>query len=300
MNHADFFAHCADFLTYLQRKGRSKHTLLAYQKDLCELQEMTNGKDMVRATFIAALKTVSIHNLQPASISRKLSAWRSYADYLCEMGLIENNPVTGIKAPKLPVRLPKELPMEEINQLLDTPPDEDNFYTRRDLAVFELLYGSGLRISEAVALNLYDIDLIEKTAHIHGKGGKERMVPLGNKSVAALEKWLEVRKAQNGEMAVFTNHFGKRITTRRLRQAIDAWGVTTGASRHISPHMLRHSCAGHLLQNSRDIRAVQELLGHSSLSTTQIYTKLDFAHLAKIYDDAHPHAKKSENKLKNG
>ena len=292
MNHADFFAYCPQFILSMQRKGLSEHSQRAYQQDLAELQELTDGKDMVRSAFIMALKTISMKNLHATSISRKLSAWRSYANYLCELGLMENNPLLGIKAPKLPARLPKEVPMEEINQLLDTPPDDDNFYTRRDSAVFELLYGSGLRISEAVALNLYDIDLIEKIAHIHGKGGKQRMGPLGDKSVVALKKWLEVRIAQDGEMAVFTNHFGKRITTRRLRQTIDAWGLKTGASRHISPHMLRHSFAGHLLQNSRDIRAVQELLGHASLSTTQIYTKLDFAHLAKIYDDAHPHAKK--------
>ncbi|MBR3481669.1 MAG: tyrosine-type recombinase/integrase [Neisseriaceae bacterium] len=299
MNHTDFFAYCPQFLLYMQRKGLSEHSQRAYQQDLTELQKLTENKDMVRSAFIAALKKLSAKNLHPRTLARKISAWRSYANYLCEMGLIDNNPLTGIKPPKPPARLPKAIDAEELNQLLDTPVD-DNFYTRRDAAVFELLYGSGLRIFEAVALNLHDIDLIEKIAHIHGKGGKQRIVPLGDKSVAALKKWLEVRIAQNDETAVFTNHFGKRITTRRLRQTIDAWGQKTGASRHISPHMLRHSFAGHLLQNSRDIRAVQELLGHASLSTTQIYTKLDFAHLAKIYDEAHPHAKKSENKIKNG
>ncbi|MBQ9682777.1 MAG: tyrosine-type recombinase/integrase [Neisseriaceae bacterium] len=299
MNHADFFAHCPQFLLSMQRKGLSEHSQRAYQQDLAELQELTDGKDMVRSSFIAALKKLSAKNLHPRTLARKLSAWRSYANYLCELGLMDNNPLTGIKAPKPPARLPKAMDAEELNQLLDTPVD-DNFYTRRDSAVFELLYGSGLRIFEAVALNLYDIDLIEKIAYIHGKGGKMRMVPLGDKSVAALKEWLAVRIAQDGETAVFTNHFGKRISTRRLRQSLDTWGVKTGASRHISPHMLRHSFAGHLLQNSRDIRAVQELLGHASLSTTQIYTKLDFAHLAKIYDEAHPHAKKSENKMKNG
>lgn len=299
MNHTDFFAHCPQFLLSMQRKGLSEHSQRAYQQDLAELQELTDGKDMVRSSFIAALKKLSAKNLHPRTLARKLSAWRSYANYLCEMGLMDNNPLTGIKAPKPPARLPKAMDAEELNQLLDTPVD-DNFYTRRDSAVFELLYGSGLRIFEAVALNLHNIDLIEKIAHIHGKGGKQRLVPLGDKSVAALKKWLEVRIAKDGEMAVFTNHLGKRITTRRLRQCLDAWGLKTGASRHISPHMLRHSFAGHLLQNSRDIRAVQELLGHASLSTTQIYTKLDFAHLAKIYDEAHPHAKKSENKMKNG
>ena len=299
MNHTDFFARCPQFLLSMQRKGLSEHSQRAYQQDLAELQELTDGKDMVRSSFIAALKKLSAKNLHPRTLARKLSAWRSYANYLCEMGLMDNNPLTGIKAPKPPARLPKALDAEELNQLLDTPVD-DNFYTRRDSAVFELLYGSGLRIFEAVALNLHDIDLIEKIAHIHGKGGKQRMVPLGDKSVVALKKWLEVRIVKDGEMAVFTNHLGKRITTRRLRQCLDAWGLKTGASRHISPHMLRHSFAGHLLQNSRDIRAVQELLGHASLSTTQIYTKLYFAHLAKIYDEAHPHAKKSENKIKNG
>ena len=292
MNHTDFFAYCPQFLLSMQRKGLSVHSVRAYEQDLRELQTLTENKEMVRSAFIAALKKLSAKNLHPRSLARKLAAWRSYAHYLCELGLLENNPLTGIKAPKPPQRLPKSLNIEEINQLLDTPPDDDNFYTRRDAAVFELLYGSGLRISEAVALNLYNIDLIEKIVHIHGKGGKQRIVPLGDKSVAALKEWLEVRIAQDGEMAVFTNHFGKRITTRRLQQSLDAWGVKNGASRHLSPHMLRHSFAGHLLQNSRDIRAVQELLGHASLSTTQIYTKLDFAHLAKIYDEAHPHAKK--------
>ena len=300
MNHTDFFAFYPQFLIHLQRRGLSEHSLRAYQSDLSELKTLTENKEMMRSAFVAALKKLSAKNLHPRTLARKLSAWRAYIDYLCEMGLADNNPLIGIKAPKPPVRLPKALDAEELNQLLDTPPDDDNFYTRRDTAVFELLYGSGLRISEAVALNLYDIDFMEKVAFIHGKGGKQRIVPLGEKSIVALQEWLAVRIAQDGETAVFTNHHGRRISTRRLRQNLDAWGLKQGASRHISPHMLRHSFAGHLLQNSRDIRAVQELLGHASLSTTQIYTKLDFAHLAKIYDETHPHAKKSENKIKKG
>lgn len=294
MKANQFFSHVQVFLTQLRRKGMSEHTCLAYSRDLHEIAtilDSINDSEISSHHFSNALKKLSQRNLHPRTLARKLSVWKSYSSYLIECEIITQDFLAGLKAPKSPSRLPKSIDAEELNQLFDNP-DEENFYTLRDSAIFELLYGSGLRISEAVGLNLNNINLSSGWAYILGKGGKERQVPLSSKSIEALKKWLNVRIAVNNEQAVFTNKNGRRISTRRVRQNLDAWNLRKGGTRHISPHMLRHSCAGHLLQNSRDLRAVQELLGHSKLSTTQIYTKLDFAHLAQVYDEAHPRAKK--------
>lgn len=183
---------------------------------------------------------------------------------------------------------------ETLNQIFDAP-DQDNFYTRRDNAVFELLYGSGLRLAEAVGLDVEDVDLVNGFVMVLGKGQKMRQVPLGQKSIEALQKYLSVRQAAGGEKALFVNRLGRRISTRRIGQCLDQWALRHQAKVHLSAHMFRHSFAGHLLQSSRDLRAVQELLGHSSLSTTQIYTKLDFEHLSEIYDKTHPRAKNKKS-----
>ncbi len=294
MKYADFFAHQDDFLTRLRHTGMSEHTQQAYRRDLRQLAELI-GDDadrlIERTVFVAALKRLSAANLHERSMARKLSVWRSYVVYLIEYGHLSHNPLLGLKAPKAPSRLPKAVAAEELNRVFDAP-DEDNFYTRRDAAVFELLYGSGLRVAEAVGLDVQDIDWDDGLVRVLGKGGKARQVPLGRKSLAALRAYLAVRQVSEEEQALFVNRHGQRITTRRIRQCLNDWAIRHGSVRHLSPHMLRHSFAGHMLQNSRDIRAVQELLGHSQLSTTQIYTKLDFDHLAQVYDQAHPRAKK--------
>ena len=294
MNTVDFFTHCDDFLIDLRRRDLSLATQNAYQRDLQELRQWADKYQQFTVDgrfFIQALKYLSGRNLHPRSLARKLSVWRSYLYYLIEHHHLSENYLAGIKAPKPPSRLPKAIDAEELDRLLDAP-DEDNFYTRRDAALFELLYGSGLRVAEAVGLNLSDIDLNEAWVKVHGKGDKERHVPLGRKSIEALRLYLQERPQNGEETAVFVNHYGKRISIRRVNQTLDDWAMRHQASRHISPHMLRHSFAGQMLQGSRDIRAVQELLGHSRLSTTQIYTQLDFDHLAQVYDDAHPRAKK--------
>ncbi|MBR6027342.1 MAG: tyrosine-type recombinase/integrase [Neisseriaceae bacterium] len=274
----------------------SQHTHTAYQKDLQQLVQLLDSfdkdKDISPEIFIHSLKSLSSKGLQPRTLSRKLSAWRSFNTWLIEHDYLDYDPMIGLKAPKIPANLPKAIEAEELCNLLDTPEEQDTFYTRRDHAVFELLYGSGLRISELVNLNLEDMDLTNGWVVVLGKGNKERRVPLGRKSIEAIRNYLDLRPIKDGENAVFVNCYGSRISSRRLAQNLDAWAKRHLYNRHLSPHMLRHSFAGHLLQNSRDLRAVQELLGHSRLSTTQIYTKLDFTHLSQVYDEAHPRAKK--------
>ncbi|MDO5687442.1 MAG: tyrosine-type recombinase/integrase [Neisseria sp.] len=299
MNREEFFSFREDFFTRLRQSGMSEHTQLAYRHDMEQLSDLIKDlpeENITRNTFVYALKRLSAQGLHPRSMARKLSVWRRYVADLIEKGCLNDNPLAGLKAPKAPSRLPKAVDAEKLNRIFDAPEEADNVYTRRDAAVFELLYGSGLRVAEAVALDLHHIDWEEGLVHVSGKGGKERVVPLGRQSVAALQAYLPLRVALAGENALFTNRFGTRITDRRLRQCLNDWTLRHGADRHLSPHMLRHSFAGHVLQSSRNIRAVQELLGHSRLSTTQIYTKLDFDHLAQVYDEAHPRAKKKADK----
>ena len=207
--------------------------------------------------------------------------------------MMDNDPTFNLKAPRLPERLPKALPQEELNHMLDSAPVDDSLAVR-DHALFELMYGSGLRLSEIHGLDLGDVLLDEGWVSVTGKGRKERQVPLSGKSVESLRASLSERVAADGEAALFTGKNGTRLGQRQIQKRLQAWAVRQGSGQHISPHMMRHSYASHLLQSSRDIRAVQELLGHSNLSTTQIYTKLDFDHLAKVYDEGHPRAKRKK------
>lgn len=295
MQPQDFLAHIDAFLRRSAFAGQSAHTQTAYRRDLAQLAEIWQKgaiETIDRNAFIFALKQLSLKGAHPRSMARKLSAWRNYNAFLLEEGLAGENFLTGIKAPKPPARLPKAIDAETLNRVFDTPESQDDFFTRRDAAAFELLYGSGLRVAEAVALDMDDVDFAQQQVRVLGKGGKERIVPLGGKSTDALQNYLPLRASLAKDNALFINRSGTRLTVRRLSQCLDNWAVRHNAPQHISPHMLRHSFAGHLLQSSRDIRAVQELLGHSSLSATQIYTKLDFDHLAQVYDETHPRAKK--------
>ena len=208
--------------------------------------------------------------------------------------LLDADPTVRLKAPKAPERLPKAVDAEPLNRLLDHAPSENGLDVR-DLAIFELLYGSGLRVAEVHGLNTDDILLDEGWVEVRGKGGKHRQVPLGSRSVSALRAYLPQRIAQSGETALFTGHTGKRLGIRQIQNRLRDWAVKNGSPQHLSPHMMRHSYASHLLQSSGDIRAIQELLGHSNLSATQIYTKLDFDRLAQVYDRAHPRAKRKKD-----
>lgn len=286
-----------EFLQHLRHRGLSPLTLDAYERDLQQLAQLLpdqlNSSQITRLHLVGALKKLSGRGDKPASLARKLSTWRTYFSFLQQHGQISSNPAANIKAPKAGARLPKAVPAEKLNQAFDHPVANTPL-SLRDQAIFELLYGSGLRLSELVQLDLQHLMLDENWVHVSGKGNKQRQVPLGSKSVAALRRYLPQRIAISGENAVFTSRLGTRLTARQIQNRLNVWSITQNSDRHLSPHMLRHSFASHVLQNAHDIRAVQELLGHKSISTTQQYTKLDFNHLAQIYDDTHPRAKRRD------
>jgi integrase/recombinase XerC len=230
--------------------------------------------------------------LAPRSLALALSAWRGCFRWLVRHRGWSANPVLGIRAPKASRPLPKALSVEAAQRLLDAQPADDPLLVQ-DRAMFELLYSSGLRVGELVALDVDD-EPARGEVTVTGKGSKTRTVPVGAKARAALEQWVSVRNqvCKTDEKALFVGARGRRITPGRVWQRLTTWGRRRGLPERVHPHMLRHSFATHMLQSSQDLRAVQELLGHSSISTTQVYTHLDFQALAKVYDAAHPRAKK--------
>lgn len=276
----------------------SPHTQAAYKRDLkrfqrfCE-QALTHGETLIDGHFLRTY-IASLHRAGHASrsIARALSALRAYFDFLGEHGTVKANPAREVSAPKGPRHLPKVLDVDQTARLLAHVPETMLEY--RDLAMWELTYSCGLRVSELVGLDVSEIDLDAAEARVLGKGRKQRLVPIGRLAIAALQGWLKERRvlARPGETALFLNRRGTRLTTRLVQQRLKAWAVKQGLPTHVHPHMLRHSFASHLLESSGDLRAVQELLGHSNIRTTQIYTHLDFQHLAKVYDQAHPRARR--------
>ena len=226
------------------------------------------------------------------TLQRNLSAIRSFYRYLIKSGAASQNPALGIMTPRTPRKLPRTLDVDQAAQLVGLA--GDNTLAVRDHAILELMYSSGLRLSELVNLNLDSIDYSDAVVIVTGKGNKTRKVPVGRYAIKALKTWLNHRKELAGaeEYALFVSSRGRRISTRSVQQRLEKWAVKQGISTHVHPHMLRHSFATHILESSSDLRAVQELLGHSDISTTQVYTHLDFQHLARIYDQAHPRAKK--------
>ncbi|OSI09752.1 tyrosine-type recombinase/integrase [Neisseria zoodegmatis] len=297
MQLSRLFDHQDDYLQTLVQQGKSAHTVAAYRRDLTQLATLLptdcGQEPAARKHFVAALKSLSQQNTGERSMARKLSAWRQYCGWLVQQGLMAADPTETLKAPKAPERLPKALEQEMLNHLLDQHVC-DEALSVRDHALFELMYGSGLRVGEVNALNLSDVLLQEGWVSVTGKGSKQRRVPLTAKSIEAIEAYLPQRVAKDNETALFTNRLGQRLSVRQIRNRLRDWALTQGSPQHISPHMLRHSYASHILQSAQNIRAVQELLGHSNLSTTQIYTKLDFDHLAKVYDDTHPRSKRQK------
>ena len=290
-----FLDQLAPYLTEQSQRNRSPHTLIAYERELRELANLLPATAQpARRDFQAAFRQLSQRGLHPASLARALSAWRQYCDYLVRQGSLKTNPVQDIKAPKKPQRLPRAIERDTLNALLDQPAEPDDTLALRDQAIAELLYGSGLRLAELAGLNLADVYLDAGWLNVRGKGNKQRQVPLTQSSAALLRQWLAQRPAQPHETALFTTQRGTRLGSRQIAKRLDNWAQQHGSPQHISPHMLRHSFAGHLLQASRDIRAVQDLLGHASLSSTQIYTKLDFDHLATVYDETHPRARRGK------
>ena len=284
------------YLTQLTQQGKSPHTLDAYRRDLIELANMLpENQQPTRNDVVRVLKQLSQRGQHPRSLARKLTSWRQYAEHLVHLGELTSNPIAHIKAPKPPERLPKAIDREQINQMIDQDiPQSDDVLAIRDHAMIELFYGSGLRLAELHALNVDDVLLDAGWVTVSGKGKRQRQVPLTRPSIAAIDAYLSTRYAVDGELALFTSRHGTRLCTRQIAKRLEIWSQNNQANQHISPHMLRHSYASHLLQASRDVRAVQELLGHQNLSTTQIYAKLDFDHLAQVYDDTHPRAKRKK------
>ncbi len=292
------------FLTELAVQRRaSAHTLRAYRGDLERLTTLAAGADAAQLKtpqLRRGLMQLHAQELAPRSIARTLSAWRSYYAWLARRGTIALNPADGLRAPKRPRSLPKALGIDQAAALLDgNGASEDASAAAgplltRDAAMFELFYSSGLRLSELVSLDWPGgLDLASGEVTITGKRQKTRTVPVGDKALAALQAWLAERPAlvRDDQPALFLGRNGTRLTPRQVANRLAQWAQRQGVGVHVHPHMLRHSFASHVLQSSGDLRAVQEMLGHASISATQIYTHLDFQHLAKIYDSAHPRAK---------
>ncbi|WP_404400752.1 tyrosine recombinase XerC [Idiomarina seosinensis] len=231
------------------------------------------------------------HGLGERTIALKLSAWRTFCDFLLHRDCLRDNPALAVKAPKIPKRLPKNLDVDSISHLLDLPADDP--LAVRDAAILELFYSSGIRLAELVSLDMDSVDMRMAQLRVTGKGSKTRLVPVGRQALLALKRWFTVRSQWLGvrpEPALFISKRKSRISPRAVQQRVNYWGQQQGIIGDLHPHKLRHSFASHLLESSGDLRAVQELLGHANLSTTQIYTHLDFKHLADVYDSAHPRA----------
>jgi len=287
-----------EYLDALKHQRRlAPATLGNYARALDVLLALRDGKPLRSLETAEVRRAVAIlhgKGLAPRTLALVLSAWRGWFRWLTRHRGFKSNPVLGIRAPKASRPLPKALSVEATQRLLDNK--EQGVAAMRDRAMFELLYSSGLRRAELVALDAADgrLDLKNGEVTVTGKGAKTRTVPIGAKAREALGAWLDVRNqlARAGEKALFVGTRGRRISTAVVGARLAAWGRASGATERVHPHMLRHSFASHLLQSSQDLRAVQEMLGHSSISTTQIYTHLDFQALAKVYDAAHPRARK--------
>ena len=276
----------------LRLAARSEHTRIAYRRDLTRLAGLlgsTPPQDTDGPAIQRALGVLRREGLSPRTLARMLSTWRSLFEWMIRREWLQANPCAGVRAPRAGQRLPKTLSVDSAMQLLDAPAEDA--HEVRDAAIFELMYSSGLRLSETVSLDVTDIDLQEALLKVHGKGNRERILPVGRQAIEALLRWLPLRQAAEGEAALFVSQKGTRISSRQLARRLGRWALHSGSEQHVHPHMLRHSFASHMLQSSGDLRAVQELLGHANLATTQIYTSLDFQHLAKVYDTAHPRAK---------
>lgn len=286
------------FVEHISHQRRlSPTTVVSYEHSLRQLLQINPGVDlalMQAAHIRRAVAQLHAGGLSGRSIARMLSAWRGFFEWLVRHHGHAANPCTGLRAPKSPKALPKALSPDFAAQLLDAK--AEGAEQMRDKAMFELFYSSGLRLAELVSLDLNDgrLMLREAEATVTGKGSKTRTVPVGAKACAAIAAWLAVRDqiAKQDEAGLFVGARGQRINPGVVGQRLTAWAQRAGLPVHVHPHMLRHSFATHVLQSSGDLRAVQEMLGHSSISTTQVYTHLDFQHLAKAYDDAHPRAKK--------
>jgi len=300
---ADFAQPAKDFLAYLKQiRFYSAHTTAAYERDLTKLalsahaRGLSDWQTVQTDTIYQALQDARLAGLSAKSCQRLLSSWRSFFQYQQRQNLRHNDPVTGVQAPKANKKLPKHLDTEQVKQLLDQTFDPSEPLQVRDQAMLELTYSSGLRLAELAGLLITDIDLPDQTLRVTGKGNKTRQIPMGSKACQALKNWLKQRHllVKGPSQALFLSQRGQAITPRAIQQRMDKAAAALGLKLH--PHMLRHSFASHMLQSSGDLRAVQEMLGHADISTTQVYTHLDYQHLAQVYDQAHPRAHKQGDK----
>ncbi len=273
----------------------SQNTILNYGRDIDALFELAAEAPLAALQinhvrrFVAQLHA---RGLDGRSLARMLSAWRGFYRYLARDHGYKNNPCVGLRAPKAKKSLPHALSPDEAGRMMDLP-DDDGLATR-DKAILELFYSSGLRLSELTGLAPDDVNYADATVRVTGKGAKTRVVPVGSQALAALKKWLKIRAGLVVEetQALFVTDKGTRLGARAIQYRMKQWALKLGLAPNVHPHVLRHSFASHVLQSSGDLRAVQEMLGHASISTTQVYTHLDFQQLAKVYDAAHPRAKK--------
>lgn len=284
------------FIDYLSAAKRlSPHTLSNYRRDLerflkfCQQQGLSRLDQIDSADLRNYIGGLRRQGLAPTSIQRQLSSLRSFYNYRIRFHDQKTNPAMGLSAPKRGRKLPSSLDVDRVQQLMSF--QGDTAIDRRDRAIIELFYSSGLRLAELASLNLEDLDLRETLLTVTGKGGKTRKLPIGSMATQALQNWLTVRP-ETEHSALFLNNRGQRLGHRSIELRLKKRAMEAGLPDNLYPHKLRHSFASHLLESSGDLRAVQELLGHANLSTTQIYTHLDYQHLAKVYDDAHPRAQR--------
>jgi integrase/recombinase XerC len=294
------------FLAHLNFERRlSSHTVSAYRHDLLRLMVFCERRGVKRwgalNNFQVRAFAAGEHagGIAPRSIQRRLSAARSFYEYLMREGAVKNNPALDVRAPKTKKRLPATLDADQMGRLLDFRVDDS--LSARDKAMMELFYSSGLRLSELVGLDVSAVDLADRTVRVLGKGDKTRIVPVGRHAVAALKEWLTQRAALTQKRLgtasphagpMFVGKTGRPLSVRAVQLRVGTWARRQGLTMHVHPHMFRHSFATHLLESSGDLRGVQELLGHADISTTQVYTHLDFQHLASVYDAAHPRARR--------
>jgi integrase/recombinase XerC len=284
------------YLAHLANERRlSPHTVAGYARDGRALLDLAAGTPLASLQIHQLRRFVSqLHarGLDGRSLARMLSAWRGFFRYLARDHGYTGNPCAGLRAPKSKKTLPQALSPDEAARLMQI--DGDDAMTVRDRAIFELFYSSGLRLAELTGLAVDDVNFSDAVVRVTGKGSKTRVVPVGSQALAALRAWLRQRAglAPADGAALFVNTTGRRVAPRTIQARMKQWAAKLGMSTNLHPHMLRHSFASHVLQSSGDLRAVQEMLGHASISTTQVYTHLDFQYLAKVYDQAHPRAKK--------
>ncbi|MBU2115075.1 MAG: tyrosine recombinase XerC [Gammaproteobacteria bacterium] len=291
------------FLHYLHyERGYSSKTLDSYQRQLLQLalaipEAHSHWFNLTENQLKQHIISLRRSGAKPRTIALKVAALRSFYRFLQAQGQRSDNPAQYLSVPKAARSLPKNLNVDQLNHLLSFD-SKDDILACRDKAMLELFYSSGLRLEELVNADLRDIDWQQQLLRVTGKGSKQRIVPVGKIALAALTDWLKQRPAFTAKLpeqdanALFISMQHKRISARHVRERVQLWAKQQGLNQHVHPHMLRHSFASHMLESSQDLRAVQELLGHANLSTTQVYTHLDFAHLAKVYDNAHPRAKK--------